>query len=86
MLSTVEAIYYSSWQVAIAQKWTAAERENLVCLLYIFCVQRYLIQQKYEKNEVKGVKQESPMVPFTEDGKEFQRSLRRLHKTRKKPL
>jgi len=74
MLSTVEAIYYAAWTVAESQKWAIDERKQLVLLLWFFGLQREVIRRKYEKNAGLTL---PPHLPFTEDGKEYRRAMRR---------
>lgn len=73
MLSTVEAVYYAAWQVGAATKgWDFAQPKLLVDLFWLFRLQREIIRYEYNS----GSFNELP-VPFSEDGKEYQRSLRR---------
>jgi DTW domain-containing protein YfiP len=74
MLSTVEAIYFSAWEVAKAQGWEDDERKNLKNLLWLFGLQREVIRRMYEKDggEILPVH-----LPFSQDGKEMQRARRR---------
>jgi DTW domain len=76
MLSTIEAIYFSAWQVAIVRPdFSISDRDNLVYMLWLFGLQREIIQTKYREGKVRRYKHETG-VPFSEDAKEFQRSLR----------
>ena len=85
MLSTAEATYFAAWQILTASLdigWTLEERKGrLVHLLYLFRLQRALIEQKYARNEVQGI---NPHLPFSEEGKEFSRKLRENKKNKKK--
>ena len=85
MLSTAEAIYFAAWQILTNshnENWTLEERQGrLVHLLYLFRLQRGLIQEKYAQNQVRGV---NPHVPFTEEAKEFSRKLRSNQKNKEK--
>ena len=74
MISTVEAIYLSAWEVALAKGWDALERKRLVYLLWLFGLQREHIRRKYEQC---GGTRLAIHLPFTEDGKERQREMRR---------
>ena len=73
MISTVEAIYLSAWEVAEAKQWPPEEKSNLVYLLWLFGLQREIIRCKHEQS---CTTRPAPL-PFTEDGKEHQRELRR---------
>jgi hypothetical protein len=76
MLSTIEAIYFSAWHIAtVRPDFSASDRGNLVDMLWLFGLQREIIQTKYREGKVKRYKHETG-VPFLEDAKEFQRSLR----------
>lgn len=85
MLSTAEAIYFAAWQIltkSLDGNWTLEERQGrLVHLLYLFRLQRALIERKYAQNQVRGV---NPHVPFTEEAKEFSRKLRSNQKNKEK--
>ena len=74
MLSTVEAVYFSSWDVAMALNWSDDDRRRLVHLLYLFGLQREIIRKNYEMRGGTGLPKH---MPFSEDGKEYQRMLRR---------
>ena len=56
---------------------------NILHLLYLFRLQRALIEQKYARNEVQGI---NPYVPFTEEAKEFSRKLRENKKNKVKQM
>lgn len=76
MLSTIEAVYYSAWEVAtVRDDFTDEDRDNLVQLLWIFGLQRQIIQTKYAEGKVKHYKHDA-IVPFKEDSKQVQRSRR----------
>jgi DTW domain len=76
MLSTIEAIYFSAWQLAtVRPDFSTSDRDNLVYMLWLFGLQREIIQTKYREQKVRRYKHETG-VPFLEDAKEFQRSLR----------
>ena len=81
MISTVEAIYFASWQAATALGWTQKDRHELVHLLWLFGLQRQHIRHKYEVEAGKSFPSE---LPFDMDGKEQRRALRRKHPLRKK--
>lgn len=84
MLSTIEAIYYSAWEVAtVCPDFSKDDRANLVHLLWLFGLQREIIQSRYKEGKVKCFKQE-PSVPFLEASKEFNRSLRSKQKLKRK--
>eukprot|EP00797_Seminavis_robusta_P017017 Sro253_g099810.1 Inherit from NOG: DTW domain (275) ;mRNA; r:20116-20940 len=80
MLSTVEALFFASWQICSSSsssigKWTQDQcQEELVRLLWLFRLQRTIIQTKYDNNEVNRC---NPYAPFTEEGKQFSRLLRK---------
>lgn len=76
MLCTAEAIYYAAWNVAsLDESWSNQDRDNLVYFLYLFGLQRGVINQRYKRGEVKCFKQ-VPRAPFLKETKEFQRTLR----------
>jgi len=76
MVSTIEALYYASVEVAKHKGDHLKEQEqNLIHLLWLFAEQRILIQ--------KSSKDERSLLPFSEAGKEKQRSLRRYEVTEK---
>ena len=64
-VSTVEALYYAACQV------DPSSMERHVHLLWLFALQRQSISKWYAREE-----QKERVLPFTEDGKEYQRSLR----------
>ena len=80
MLSTAEAVFYSAWEVATARKWPSSKRKELVYLLWIFMLQREHIREQWTKNDA-SKKSACPYLPFTEDAKEFHRSLRTNKRT-----
>jgi len=61
-VSTAEAIYYATWTASAPD-----HRESLVHMLWLFGIQRAVIERRSKDKE----------LPFTEAGKEEQRSLRR---------
>lgn len=76
MISTIEAIYYASLELAEHKRSIPKdERENLIHLLYLFAEQRMSIQRSCEKS--------GETTPFSEKGKEEQRALRRYKGTEK---
>jgi len=76
MLSTIEAIYYASLEVADHKgDMSKAAKENLIHLLYLFAEQRISIQRSCQ------ISGES--LPYGEKGKEKQRALRRYKGTAK---
>jgi hypothetical protein len=79
MLSTVEAVYYASWQVATGNRWSQDRLENLTSLFWLFRYQREAVKYSYEHGY--GRYHASP-PPFTEAGKEFHRT---KHKHRHPP-
>lgn len=74
MVSTVEALYYAAWQITTPLGWPLERRQRLVHLLWLFRFQRAIIQSKYETGQNTGV---NPHAPFTEEGKEYNRKIRR---------
>ena len=81
MLSTIEAIYFAAWDVAVQKEWTLERRQNLVNLLWTFGLQRAVIQGYYEKGKGHRL---IPHMPFSEDGKECARRLRIKDTNKKK--
>jgi hypothetical protein len=76
MISTIEAIYYASLEIAERKEGMSKdERENLIHLLYLFAEQRISIQRSCQ------ISGES--LPYGEKGKEEQRALRRYKGTAK---
>jgi hypothetical protein len=76
MISTIEAIYYASLEIAERKEGMLKnERENLIHLLYLFAEQRISIQRSCQ------ISGES--LPYGEKGKEKQRTLRRYKGTAK---
>ncbi|GAX25989.1 hypothetical protein FisN_4Hh527 [Fistulifera solaris] len=73
-VSTVEAIYFCAWDVAASIGWNEDKKRNLVHLLWLFGIQREVIRRKYEEDG--GVVLHEHM-PFTEEGKQFQRDIRK---------
>lgn len=71
-LSTVEAIYWSAWTTGRAMDWNEERLTSLLTLLWLFGWQRQAITKRYEQDASLP-----PHLPFTEDGKEYQRELRR---------
>lgn len=80
MLSSIEALYYAAWETAECRQWT--DREPLTGLFWLFALQRALIDRDYDA-QGKHAALGRPS-PVTEDGKEFQRSLRQLQGIRYK--
>lgn len=85
MLSTVEAVYYAAWQIAVAQNWTLEQCSGFVQLLWLFSLQREIIRRSYDGDD-KGYRRFTNPLPFSVDGKEYQRSLRRKQHNLKKLL
>jgi hypothetical protein len=79
MVSTIEALYYASWEIALQQGWPLQQLESLLNLMWLFGLQRYLITTKYSSDKVKS-------LPFTPDGKEFRRKMFRTMGTEKHQL
>lgn len=77
MLSTIEAIYYSSWE--LSRNWSHEYRQNLVHLFWIFRKQRHIIQQRHTNGHVRQDELRPKAPPFSAEQKEFQR-LRRAKK------
>ena len=76
MVSTIEAIYYASLEVADHKgDMSKAAKENLIHLLYLFAEQRISIQRSCQ------ISGES--LPYGKKGKEEQRALRRYKGTAK---
>jgi DTW domain len=73
-LCTVEALYYAAYQVASQRGWSADKCQELVHLLCLFGRQRETIRRQYELD---GGQSLPPHLPFTEDGKQYQRDLRK---------
>ena len=79
MISTIEAIYYASLEVAEHKRSVSEDgRENLIHLLYLFAEQRMSIQRSCQKS--------GETTPFSEKGKEQQRALRRYKGTEKQAM
>ena len=73
-VSTIEALYYAAWQITSNMHgWSLENQQQLVHWLWLFRLQRSLIESKYRDNQVRGF---NPHVPFTEQAKEFSRKLR----------
>ena len=72
MLSTIEAVYFASWQVSEA--WELEDRQKLVHLMWLFALQRSLITTRSH------VEQRQTPLPFTEAGKDYQREMRMRQK------
>ena len=76
MISTIEAIYYASMEVAEHKEGVLKdEKEKLIHLLYLFAEQRISIQR--------SCKISGESLPYGEKGKEEQRALRRYKGTAK---
>jgi DTW domain len=91
MLSTAEAVYYAAWEVASTctrsnqsnvtgqhshpsdypprLEWSAQQRQRLVQFMWLFSLQRSAITKR-------SIAEERPL-PFSEQGKAYQRELRR---------
>lgn len=90
MLSTAEAVYYAAWEVASTStsnqssvtgqdappptpaprlEWSAQQRQRLVQFMWLFSLQRSAITKR-------SIAEERPL-PFSEQGKTYQRELRR---------
>jgi hypothetical protein len=69
MLSTMEAIYFSAYQVTF--DWPNEERQQLVHIMWLFALQRSMITKRSE--------QELRPPPFTSEQKEIARMLRKQH-------
>jgi DTW domain len=83
MLSTIEAVYYSAWDVATTQPdVTDTDRERMVYILWLFGLIREIIQNRYSEGKVQSFIH-PPAVPFLESSKEFYRLLRRQHRKSK---
>jgi hypothetical protein len=81
MISTVEAIYMCAWEVAKVLQWDSQERHKLVYLLWLFGLQREVIRRKYEQG---GGISMPVHLPYSENGKEYQREkVRRNNKKAK---
>ena len=76
MLSTIEAVYYAAWQILEAKKQEG--KQILVELFWLFALQRDIIQKRYETGDL--VNFERP-IPFSKEGKESNRVLRRQRQT-----
>lgn len=84
MLSTVEALYYCAWDVAtVCPDFTRDDRAKLVNMLWLFGLQREVIQTRYRDGNIKTFKHK-PTAPFLETTKEFNRALRQKQKHEKK--
>ena len=66
MLSSVEALYYATLDVA--SSWTKEEREEFVDMMWLFALQRCVINERSEL--------EQRPAPFREEGKRLRRILR----------
>jgi hypothetical protein len=74
MLCTIEAIYFSAWHAAGTLGWKAAEQQSLVHMMWLFAQQREVIRKKYASDDPK---KSTMHLPFSEEGKEYNRALRR---------
>ena len=74
-LSTAEAIFWAAWQ--LAPDTHRKEKEQLLDILWIFAVQRNVIQRRFHE-EVQ--ERTIPHLPFTNQAKEHARNLRRKQK------
>jgi DTW domain len=83
MLSTIEAIYYSAWEVSRTRPdMTEDERHNMVYIMWLFGLIREVIQSRYDEGRVQSFIH-PPAVPFLESSKEFYRLLRRQNNDKK---
>ncbi len=73
--STLEAIYFAALQVAISKNLDKQNIENLIYVMWLFGIQR--------GSTIKTAIKERKPNPFSLEGKELQRSYRRLNKERK---
>jgi hypothetical protein len=71
MVCTIEAIYFAAWQAAGTLGWPKAEQQNLVHMMWLFGQQREVIRQRHAANSAKKLHH----LPFTEEGKAYQRAL-----------
>jgi hypothetical protein len=70
MLSTIEAVYYAAMEVTRDDNsWSEEARDDLIHMMWLFALQRSIIHSKSEM--------EKRVLPFTEEGKESQRVLRK---------
>jgi hypothetical protein len=74
MLCTIEALYFAAWQAANMQQWSLSEQKSLVSMMWIFGQQREAIRRHYIVGQERKL---PPHLPFTEQGKEYQRAMRR---------
>jgi hypothetical protein len=81
MLSTIEAVYYASWMALAAKedKDSLLQRQQLVDMFWLFALQRRVIQTRYDSLTCDY----AAAAPFTSEGKEQNRMLRKLHPNRK---
>ena len=78
MCSTVEAIYFAALQVATEKKLCNQEVDNLIHIMWLFAIQR--------ASTIETAKREGKPDPFSLEGKERQRNLRRTIKGSEKHL
>jgi hypothetical protein len=78
MCSTLEAIYFSALQVSKQKNYSDNEIHNLIHLMWLFAIQR--------SATIKTAKREGKPDPFSVEGKERQRSLRRTIKGSEKHI
>ena len=79
MVSTLEAIYFAALEVAPHKDDFGQDRmEALIHLMWLFGMQRAATAQ--------GAKREGKPLPFSKDGKDMQRDLRRTEKGSEKHL
>jgi hypothetical protein len=76
MVCTIEALYFASWQAAGTLGWSKDEQHSLVHMMWLFGQQRGAISKYYATD---SARKPPNHLPFTEEGKEYQRSLRRKH-------
>mmetsp|Transcript_15415 Transcript_15415/g.27987 ORF Transcript_15415/g.27987 Transcript_15415/m.27987 type:complete len:371 (-) Transcript_15415:29-1141(-) len=76
MLSTIEAIYYATMEMAESLDWTVEQRSSLMPLLWLFGLQRSAASALDASGRFKH-------ISFSEAGKEERRELRRTRGTPK---
>ncbi len=74
MVSTIEALYFASWEIALQKGWSSQQLDMLVEVMWLFGLQRYQIHAKYRSDKA---------LPFTPDGKEARRAMYRTVGTEK---
>jgi hypothetical protein len=76
MVCTIEALYFAAWQAAGTLGWSKAEQQSLVHMMWLFGQQRAVIGKYYSTN---SSRKPPNHLPFTEEGKKYQRSLWKNH-------